>query len=105
MIRIRILRNEKLYIDQYIIDGHSKNEPSEMVCSGISAITQTTALGLESLLKRKLKIQSADGYLNVRLLSPADEQTNLLTETMMLGIRTIDKKYPGNMVITDIHRK
>ena len=102
MIRIQLSRNEKHEIDHYIVDGHAEES---IACAGVSAIAQTTLLALKRLLNHKVKIQSADGYLDVRFIYAPTEKTNLLTETMLLGIREIEKTYQGALVVTDIQRK
>ncbi len=104
MIRIQILRNERKQIDHYIVDGHADPDKS-MVCTGVSAIAQTTLLALKVLLKHHVQIQSADGYLSVRFIDAANEKTHLLTEAMMLGIREIERTYQGSLIIADIKRK
>jgi uncharacterized protein YsxB (DUF464 family) len=102
VIRILLSRNKNHQIDHYIIDGHAEES---IACTGVSAIAQTTLLALKVLLKHHVTIQSADGYLDVRFIDAPTEKTNLLTETMLLGIREIEKTYQGALVVTDISRK
>ena len=106
MITIRLLRDENKYIDQYIIDGHSSNnDKTGMICAGVSSISQTVTMSIQKILKHKIDILSAPGFLNVHFHEKANQNTNLLTETMVLGLRCMEKKYPGQIVITDIMRK
>lgn len=89
------------------VHGHSgyAEEGSDIVCSAISALTQTTALALEELLHLKTDLRVQEGELSCYLPCGIDAdirpQAELLLEAMALGLRDIAEGYSAYIHITE----
>ena len=84
----------------FVVQGHAEAaEPGQdIVCAAISALTQTTLLGLETYLAVKPVWKVEDnGYLECWLpenLSAADaEKAALLLGTLELGLQSMEESY------------
>jgi len=79
--------------------GHTDyaEEGSDIVCSAISALTQTAAIGLTELLKLQVALDISDGGMYCMLpkdISEASlEKAELILETMAMGLRSIAATY------------
>lgn len=96
MIRVEIVRNRAGSIESFCVTGHANTAPhgADIVCAGVSALTDSAVLGLERYLGRKLTLQAGSGLLAVNLAAPPDERTDAILETMLLGIKEIARLYP-----------
>lgn len=74
----------------------------DIVCAGVSALTQTALLGLGNHLHRALDYRISSGDLHTRLIEAPDEQTNAILETMLLGLREISALSPHAVQIQEI---
>ena len=78
---------------------------TDIVCSAISSITQSLALGILEVLKldAKYKIDEKDGYLELRLPEISDERvldnTQVLFKTAYLSLQDFQKGYPSNIKV------
>ena len=95
--------SEKITIE---ISGHSLSGKSgnDIVCAGISAITQTLVLSITRLLKIKQAVRKEDGLLRTEIF--IDEITTeqnyglkLIIETLLIGLLEIRNEYPGSVEI------
>lgn len=83
--------------------GHSNYDDygKDIVCSAISSITQTCALGILKVLNLKAKYVTDEekGYLELRLPEIKDqsmiEKTQVLFETTYLALKDLSKGYPS----------
>jgi uncharacterized protein YsxB (DUF464 family) len=55
MIKIKIVRNSDQAMIGFSVTGHANTGPhgQDIVCAGVSALTQTAVLGLDRQLKKK----------------------------------------------------
>lgn len=68
----------------------------DLICSAISAISQTTVIGIEEVLKIRAKYVIDDGFLNLNLEDQTledIERCQVLLETMILGLKSIEITY------------
>ncbi|MDD6045401.1 MAG: ribosomal-processing cysteine protease Prp [Clostridia bacterium] len=87
--------------------GHTgyAEEGSDIVCSGVSAITQTAAMGIIELLGINAGLDISDG--NMYLILPADitdidfEKASIILDTMALGLRSIAATYGDYINISE----
>lgn len=95
----------------FTVTGHAGYAPrgSDIVCAAVSALTDTTVLGLERLAGAKALVKAEEGNLSCDLpegLSPAArERAELLLETMLLGLSEITRAYPGRLRLRDSRGK
>ena len=98
MTTVKIERNAKGRCIGYNILGHV-TEP--ILCSAISAITQTAVISLSEVLNHKIRINSADGFLKVTFVQFPTKNSELVIDCMLAGLRTIEKQYQGVLYIVD----
>ena len=73
----------------------------DIVCAGISSITQTAVLGLKNIAKVNFteKIDQNKGYLSIEISQNEWTSTNFKTaqtilQTMLCGLEDLEKQYP-----------
>jgi hypothetical protein len=99
MIKIEFVRSLGEIVS-FKIKGHAMPKDAEvdenLICAAVSAISQTTVIGIEEVLKIKVKYDIEDGFLNVNLENQTlkdIERCQVLLETMMLGLKSIEITY------------
>jgi uncharacterized protein len=68
----------------------------DLTCAAISAISQTTLIGILEVLKIDVTYKIKDGFLNLTLQNQSDEdieRCQVLLETMLLGLKSIEITY------------
>lgn len=105
MIKIDITR-KSTDITGFSVSGHAETAPhgQDIVCAGISALTQSAVIGLERHLGRSMKLKVNKGRLDMALIEPPDALTGAILETMLLGLVEIANLYPQSVLITE-HRR
>ena len=91
----------------YRTQGHTgySESGSDIVCAGISALTQTTLNGLQNVLKAPVmfEIDDQSALLEAKLTPDISEnqlqQAQLLLETLLQGLQAIERSYPRNVRI------
>lgn len=106
MITVKITRDSEQRIVQFQVKGHSGSAPhgKDIICAGVSALTQSALLGLSQYLKRTIRWQAADGLLSMELCNLPDDQTSAVLETMLLGLQEIAKLEPDYVRIVEYRR-
>ena len=106
MIKITIKRNVAQSCIGFCVEGHAATAPhgQDIVCAGVSALTQTAVLGLERHLNREILLAQADGRFGVDLVGLPDQETAAVLETMLLGLKEIAKSNPKSVRISE-HRR
>ena len=103
MIRIDV-RRKSSSIEEVLVNGHAGGkESTDIVCSAVSAVTQTTLAGLLHYTKHRIRWSLQRGQLCIRV-SPGDETgppdaPQLLLTTMLMGLSQIACRYPDKVVI------
>lgn len=91
----------------YRATGHSgyADAGEDIVCAGVSALTQSTLNGLQNVLKAPVKCNidertaSLEAELTPETTSEQLERAQLLLETLLQGIQAIERGYPRNVRI------
>lgn len=106
MIKVQIMREAGEAIIGFRVSGHANSAPKghDIVCAGVSALTQSAVLGLERCLKRQFKLDITSGKLLMELTGSPDERTQAILETMLLGLQEIARNYPKSVQIQE-HRR
>ena len=80
----------------------------DIVCAGVSSITQTAVLGIKELtnLKHNFVIDEKLGYLKLELIdienNSADfKNAQIILKTMYLGIKNLQEQYPKYIKLED----
>lgn len=88
MIKIAVFENG------FTAVGHAEYAESgqDIVCSAVSAVLQTTAIGLLEFCGAVIDVYN--GNYSVHIARP-EEYSFMLLRTMVLGIKQIEKEYPN----------
>ena len=106
MIKVKIFKEPADRIVGFEVAGHSgtAERGQDIVCAGVSSLTQTALLGLEKHLHRDMDYSVASGKLKMQLKSAPDELTETLLQTMLLGLMEIAKLSPEAVQIQEQRR-
>ena len=80
-------------------EGHTgyAERDHDIVCAGVSSLTQTAYLGITQLADADVKFSAGDGVLRLRLgrqlTNKQREQAELILGTMVLGLSSIEENY------------
>ncbi len=91
----------------YRAEGHTgyAQSGSDIVCAGVSALTQSTLNGLKNVLKAPVMfdVDDREALLEARLTPEATEeqlrQAQLLLVTLLEALQAIERNYPRNVRI------
>ncbi len=81
------------------VSGHAgfSQKGEDIVCAAISALSITTVNSIESYVLKpgeyEEKVDNEEGVISFKLLR-SDHDTQLLIDTMLLGLEQIGEKYP-----------
>ena len=97
MIKVKIFRDKTAgKIVSFDVSGHSGTAPHgfDIICAGVSSLTQSALLGLGDYLNRDVDFDAASGKLSVKLKGAPDDLTEAILRTMLLGLKEIAKVNP-----------
>lgn len=106
MITITLVRDNNKAITGFRVSGHANVAPhgQDIVCAGVSALVQSSIMGIERHLGRDIElIQDTDGLI-MGLTGQPDMLTGAILETMLLGLTEIARLYPKSVRIIE-HRR
>lgn len=99
MIRITIFRNSEQSYMGFDCIGHAGFAPEgeDIICAGVSSLVINTVNSIAHFTKTKFSTDSDEetGKLTVKFKEPADHDTNLLMQSLVLGLQGIQNNY-GN---------
>ena len=104
MISVKIFVNEDRMIDGYAVSGHSGTAArgQDIVCAGVSALTQSALLGMMEHLHRTVNYDIASGNLEMRLIESPNDCTEAILRTMYMGLAEIEKISPKGIQIQEV---
>ena len=87
----------------FSVDGHAGggNPGFNIHCAGVSSLSQAAFLCIRDHLKRDFDWDAAHGRLMLRLKTPPDELTEAVFQTMIIGLREIEKLAPQFVKVTE----
>ena len=96
MIKAEIFTQADGKIIGFSVEGHANTAPhgQDIYCAGVSTISQSVFLCVRDYLKRDFDADFSHGKLMMKLKSPADELTEAVFQTMLIGLREIEKIAP-----------
>lgn len=102
MITIRLHRNQNHEFTGFRISGHAEySDPgSDIVCAGVSAVSQTALLGLLKYSPKGVTyhIDEKSGFLEVHV-EECSEASQIILHTMELGLKEIAQTYHTYVVL------
>jgi len=101
MIEIRILKKENLRLG-FKIEGHALSKAEmektgdayDLICNSVSVLSQSALIGMEEVLKLKVKYKINDGFLHINLSNLKGqeiEKTQVLLLTFEKSIESLIK--------------
>lgn len=112
MITINIHRHSDGTVAEYKMDGHAEyDEPGkDIVCAGVSAIAVGAYNAINSLLGLQPEYVMHKGLMHVKLdglpipSAKVQEQLQLILESMIIMLKTIEQSYGEYVTITEHYR-
>ena len=83
-------------ITGFSISGHAEfaERGKDIYCAGVSTVAQAAYMCIANHLNREIVGDQSDGKLSLRLKTPPDELTEAVFQTMLIGVREIEKLAP-----------
>ncbi|MEX0974616.1 MAG: ribosomal-processing cysteine protease Prp [Bacillota bacterium] len=112
MLKIRLLRSPgsagEEVLSGFAVEGHAGfgDYGKDIVCAGVSAVAQTALFGLQDILGGAVRSEMKGGYLEVQVdcLRAREEGPRAVLRALELGLRAMERSYPGAMEICDEER-
>lgn len=106
MIKVDVRRNSQGKIQAFRVHGHAgfSEAGTDIVCSAASMLVQNGVNSIEALLGIEIPCASRDGFVECTIPSLTDQladQTQLLLESMIYGLRTLAEEYPKHVSVAD----
>lgn len=103
MIRAEIFTQEDGKITGFFISGHANTAPygQDIYCAGVSTVTQAAYICIVRHLKRDIEGDSSSGKLMLKLKTPPDDLTEAVFQTMLIGLREIEKLAPQALKVIE----
>ncbi len=81
--------------DSVKIRGHANYAPhgQDIVCAGVTALTQTLVESLETLTGNEIKYDMSPGRVDIEIKDP-DEDAQLLLDSFLVGVYMIADEFP-----------
>ena len=110
MIKVKIFKDDKDYINRYTISGHSGYDikGNDIVCAAVSVLAQTVLFSLVEVCGVKEEevyyfVEEEKGILDVCLPKAIDksikDRTQIVLKTLELGIKAIVENYPEYVIL------
>lgn len=101
MIKILIHKTEEGIV-AFSCKGHADyaDEGFDIVCSAVSILTMNASNSVEQLTGEPFTVKQSDGNLQFRLEGRPTKETELLLQSMVLGLKGIEEEYPKYLKVT-----
>jgi len=105
MIRVELHKDDRDVIRTFRVEGHSgyADHGQDIICAGVSAITQTALIGLLHHLEQKPVYRRGNGMLVCSLGADLNEsdalKARIILSTMELGLKDIQSQFQDFMQI------
>ena len=97
MICVTIVQNKDKQIRAFQVSGHAGYAESgqDIVCSAVSALTITTINAMELYTSQSFEIDQdeEDGIITVNFSDNLNHDAELLMNSLILGLRSIENEY------------
>ena len=101
MTSINVIKEDGKVI-AFTCNGHAEyaDYSQDIVCAAISILVMTTINSLECLLRTKMCVEADDesGYIHCSIEQDPTESTELLLQSMILGLSQIQKEYGSKYI-------
>ena len=102
MISISIQR-AKDQVVAFSVNGHAgyAEEGYDIVCASVSALCINAVNAVLSFTADRPEYEASDGNMKFRLTKKSCPETQLLLESMILGLKSVADQYPQFVTIVD----
>ena len=99
MIKISIKKQSGI-ITAFSCKGHAdyEDEGKDIVCASVSAITINAVNSVEAFTKDKFRCEQSDGCLDFRFEEHPTPESQLIMQSMLLGLQNIEKEVGSRYV-------
>lgn len=107
MTEVKFFRNEA-GLRGFLVKDHTGYAPhgQDIVCAAISALAQTTLLGLKKIVGLEPEVELADGYLYCLipddLIPKREKQAQLILKVLYEGIIAISEEYSRYVSVKEV---
>lgn len=105
MIWVTVVRTKDNRIRSFQVSGHAgyAENGQDIVCSAVSALTITTinALSMYTSQVFETDVDEESGRITVNFPEPLNHDGELLVNSMILGLRTIENEYNDEYIHVD----
>ena len=105
MTTIRFKRESSGHLSGFTAQGHAgaAEHGSDVICSAVSAVTQTAVLGLVRVAGITPRLDRREGYLSVGLdwVDATKTEARTILETLYQGVSDIAAQYPEHITIKE----
>lgn len=105
MITVSFIREKGLYTG-FDCSGHAgyADAGSDIICSAVSALTQTTVLGITEVAQIPARVTiKNEGHIHCCIGKDTSDtqrkEADLLLSTLSMGLHAVDESYPGYLKI------
>lgn len=95
MIIISFWQDRHGHFRGFKMEGHAEFDEfgKDILCAAVSALAQSTVLGLKEVLKCRISLEQKRGFLRCCLDDVPDDYSTLLFKTLYLSILSISEDY------------
>lgn len=85
-------------LEEIWVIGHANTAPhgQDIVCAGVSALTQSILIGLNEHTKARFTHEVKPGYFNIKMLRQ-NERARALLDTLVSGLIQMARAYPDTI--------
>ena len=94
MITVTIYKDSGKY-HHFSVEGHAgyAQEGYDIICAAVSALTVNTVNSIEAFTEDDFSAEEKNGFLTCQFKSRPSSKTELLMDSMVLGLSEVEKKY------------
>ena len=104
MIRLCVVWSDQR-VRRFTLSGHSGYASSgkDIVCAAVSALVYNAVNSCEEFLHVSLPVEDEEIFeCNIVAAQESMEKVQLLVQSMIFGVRQIEKQYPGHVRVRDV---
>ena len=102
MIQVKFYLDADRRYKGFAIKGHAGYAPygSDIVCAAVSALSTNTVNSLEAFSSDRIRVRTEEeiGALYLRLETKADQTSQLLIKSLILGLESIRAEYGSKYI-------
>jgi uncharacterized protein YsxB (DUF464 family) len=105
MIKVSIYKNAENLITGISLSGHADYSEygSDVVCAAVSALVINTINSIEHFTSDRFELNQDEnkGYIEFHIISEISNNTNLLLNSLVLGLQGIKEEYTDKYIRLD----